>query len=259
MHSNDLSKVRRTLWRAADGLRANSTLSPSEALDTAMRLMEAHNPELKAVLPRGYKRLQKTTLTEMLRLFAPLPQDPDRRRLRADLRGLPVKLRQDRGTTGRRVLYAVLDGPPDRGGHRAVPRQGGRPRLRVGRHVRAVRQIRERHQGSATRELTVYGQEQKEVTVPLAQMDLALHGLSGDIRLGNSYYEDLHHAVGRFDSVMANPPFNVNGVDKDKLAGDLRFSTGCLTGCVPICGRARAVRLPDLPMTGQRFRLRPTP
>ncbi len=68
--------------------------------------------------------------------------------------------------------------------------------------------------------------EQKEGTVPLAKMNLALHGLSGDIRLGNSYYEDLHHAVGAFDFVMANPPFNVNGVDKDKLAGDPRFPFG---------------------------------
>ena len=84
----------------------------------------------------------------------------------------------------------------------------------------------ERHQGSATRELSVYGQEQKEVTVPLAKMNLALHGLSGDIRLGNSYYDDLHDAVGTFDFVMANPPFNVNGVDKDKLAGDPRFPFG---------------------------------
>ena len=66
----------------------------------------------------------------------------------------------------------------------------------------------------------MYGQEQKEVTVPLGRMNLALHGLSGDIRLGNSYYEDLHDAVGSFDFVMANPPFNVNGVDKAKLAGD---------------------------------------
>ncbi len=50
----------------------------------------------------------------------------------------------------------------------------------------------ERHQGSATADLSVFGQEQKEVTVPLAKMNLALHGLSGDIRLGNSYYDDLH-------------------------------------------------------------------
>jgi len=84
----------------------------------------------------------------------------------------------------------------------------------------------ERHAGSATRELSIYGQEQKEVTVPLARMNLALHGLSGDIRLGNIYYEDLHDSVGAFDFVMANPPFNVNGVDKDKLAGDPRYPYG---------------------------------
>ncbi len=84
----------------------------------------------------------------------------------------------------------------------------------------------ERHQGSAIRELSVYGQEQKEGTVPLARMNLALHGLSGDDRLGNSYYDDLHHSIGAFDFVMANPPFNVNGVDKDKLEGDNRIPFG---------------------------------
>jgi type I restriction enzyme M protein len=68
--------------------------------------------------------------------------------------------------------------------------------------------------------------EQKEGTVPLAKMNLALHGLSGDIRLANSYYEDPHRSVGTFDFVMANPPFNVDKVDKNKLAGDRRFLFG---------------------------------
>jgi type I restriction enzyme M protein len=84
----------------------------------------------------------------------------------------------------------------------------------------------EQHQGSAADALSVYGQEQKEVTVPLAKMNLALHGLSGEIGLGNSYYDDLHKSEGAFDFVMANPPFNVNGVDKDRLAGDPRFPFG---------------------------------
>ncbi|HUC13085.1 MAG TPA: N-6 DNA methylase, partial [Acidimicrobiales bacterium] len=84
----------------------------------------------------------------------------------------------------------------------------------------------ERHRGSASVELSVYGQEQKESTVPIAKMNLALHGLSGDIRLGNSYYDDLHHSTGSFDFVMANPPFNVNGVEKSKLEGDKRFPVG---------------------------------
>ncbi len=47
-----------------------------------------------------------------------------------------------------------------------------------------------------------------------------MHGLEGDIRHGgnvNSYYDDPHHAIGRFDFVLANPPFNVNAVDKERL------------------------------------------
>ncbi len=98
--------------------------------------------------------------------------------------------------------------------------------MRLGRLFVQCAKFVERHQGSPTRELSVFGQEQKEGTVPIAKMNLALHGLSGDIRLGNSYYDDLHHSTGAFDFVMANPPFNVNGVDKSKLEGDKRFPFG---------------------------------
>ena len=57
-------------------------------------------------------------------------------------------------------------------------------------------------------------------------MNLAVHGLAGDIREANTYYEDLHDSVGRFDFIMANPPFNVNKVDKAKLEDDPRFPFG---------------------------------
>jgi type I restriction enzyme M protein len=83
-----------------------------------------------------------------------------------------------------------------------------------------------RHSSSPARELSVYGIEYKEGTLPLAKMNLALHGLSGDIRLANSYYEDPHDSVDRFDFVMANPPFNVDKVDKEKIGGDQRFPFG---------------------------------
>ena len=53
-----------------------------------------------------------------------------------------------------------------------------------------------------------------------------MHGLSGDIREANTYYEDPHKVLGRFDFVMANPPFNVSGVDKDRLRDDRRFPLG---------------------------------
>jgi type I restriction enzyme M protein len=57
-------------------------------------------------------------------------------------------------------------------------------------------------------------------------MNLAVHGLEGDIKAGNTYYENLHNCVGRFDYVMANPPFNVSGVDKEVIEGDKRYPFG---------------------------------
>mgnify|MGYP001792396075 FL=1 len=55
---------------------------------------------------------------------------------------------------------------------------------------------------------------------------MAVHGLSGDIKQANTYYENVHECVGRFDFVMANPPFNVDGVDKDKIRDDPRYQFG---------------------------------
>jgi len=81
----------------------------------------------------------------------------------------------------------------------------------------------ERHRHSPGDELSIYGQEKTGETVRLARMNLAIHGLSGEIGEGNSYYDDLHSSVGRFDFVMANPPFNVDRIDKAKLEDDPRI------------------------------------
>lgn len=292
--SEDLAEVRRTLWKAADELRANSSLTPADyrspvlgiiflayaehrfeavrpeveakatarnpvgpdhyrarsvlylpvearlsalvqlpegddlgaAVDAAMKAVETANPELRDVLPRGYQRMAKSTLTELLRLFAPLP-----RSLSGDAFGLIYEdflssFAMAEGRLGGEfftpysIVRLIVEIIQPFHGKVLDPACGS-----GGMFVQCATFV-ERHTGSATRDLSIYGQEQKEVTVPLAKMNLALHGLSGDIRLGNSYYDDLHDAVGRFDFVMANPPFNVNGVDKSKLAGDKRFPFG---------------------------------
>ena len=57
-------------------------------------------------------------------------------------------------------------------------------------------------------------------------MNLAVHGLEGDIRQANSYYEDPHRCLDEFDFVMANPPFNVDRVDKERIKDDPRFPFG---------------------------------
>lgn len=66
--------------------------------------------------------------------------------------------------------------------------------------------------------VTFYGQEKADLNTKLAKMNLTVHGLEGKIYEGNTFYEDKHNLVGGADFVMANPPFNVDGVDKAKDA-----------------------------------------
>jgi type I restriction-modification system DNA methylase subunit len=70
------------------------------------------------------------------------------------------------------------------------------------------------HKQNPSAELAIYGVEKTDETGRLCRLNLAVHGLEGDIRDGgsvNSYYDDPHAAAGQFDFVLANPPFNVNG------------------------------------------------
>ena len=85
------------------------------------------------------------------------------------------------------------------------------------------------HLKNPYKEISIYGQEKADDTVRLCKMNLAIHGLSGDIRQGNTYYEDVFNMRGKFDFVMANPPFNVNNVDKEAIKGDLRYRLGLPT------------------------------
>jgi type I restriction enzyme M protein len=77
--------------------------------------------------------------------------------------------------------------------------------------------------------VTFYGHEKNETSAKLAQINLAVHGLQGTIRAGNeaiTYYKDPHEFVGKCDFVMANPPFNVDEVDAEKVKGDKRLPFG---------------------------------
>lgn len=197
-----------------------------KAIDDAMRSIEAANPDLRDVLPRGYQRIAKSTLSELLRLFAPLP-----RQLSGDAFGLIYEdfLSNFAASEGRlggefftpySIVRLIVEVIQPFHGRVYDPACGS-----GGMFVQCAKFV-QRHSSSPARELAVYGNEHKEGTLPLAKMNLALHGLSGDIRLANSYYEDPHDSVGKFDFVMANPPFNVDKVDKNKLAGDRRFPFG---------------------------------
>ena len=74
--------------------------------------------------------------------------------------------------------------------------------------------------------VTFYGQEKNPTTIRLAKMNLAVHGLEGNIQKGITYYEDHHEMLDKADFVMANPPFNVDEVDAGKVKNDPRLPFG---------------------------------
>ncbi len=84
----------------------------------------------------------------------------------------------------------------------------------------------ERHGKDTAHRVTFFGQEKTATTIRLAKMNLAVHGLEGDIREANTFYEDVHTLYDKCDFVMANPPFNVDMVDAEKVKDDRRLPFG---------------------------------
>ena len=97
-----------------------------------------------------------------------------------------------------------------------------------GMFVQSARFIRN-HQRNPEDDISIWGQEIMDETAHLCRMNLAVNGLTGNITIDNSLYGESHEHWGHFDFVMANPPFNVSGVDKTKIAGDSkRYTLGKL-------------------------------
>jgi len=95
-----------------------------------------------------------------------------------------------------------------------------------GMFVQAARYMHRHNAGTEhMMKFMCYGVEKEPDTVKLAKMNLLLNNVRGDIRQANSFYADPHNAVGRFDYVMTNPPFNVDEVVYEKVKDDPRFNT----------------------------------
>ncbi len=83
------------------------------------------------------------------------------------------------------------------------------------------------HEGGDTaKKVVFYGQEKNRDTIRLAKMNLAVHGLEGKIAEAITYYQDEHTLAGKCDFVMANPPFNVDLVDAERIKTDPRLPFG---------------------------------
>ena len=196
------------------------------AVNDAMAMIEEHNPDLKGVLPRDYGSFEKPVLVELLRLIGSIPDD-----IEGDAFGKIYEyfLGNFAMTEGHRggefftptsIVKLIVDVIEPFAGRVYDPACGS-----GGMFVQSARFVDE-HKGNGSTALSIYGQERVDDTVRLCKMNLAVQGLSGDVQSVNTYYEDPFGSVGKFDFVMANPPFNVNGVDKERIKDDPRFALG---------------------------------
>ena len=187
-------------------------------VNDAMRSIEKDNPHMAGVLPKGYQIFDSRLLAELLKTISTIPATLD-----GDAFGKIYEYFL--GT------FAMSEG--QKGGEFYTPTSIVKFMVEVlepfhgrildpacgsgGMFVQSARFV-SAHQKNPSDELSIHGQERVDATVRLARMNLAVHGLEGEIKQGNAYYEDLHQTTGKFDFLLANPPFNVSQVDKERLA-----------------------------------------
>ena len=189
-------------------------------VNAAMREVEKHNPRLAGVLPKTYNLFTGTLLKELLKKVSEIPASADFDafgRIYEYFLGEFARTEGQKGGefyTPASIVKLLTEVIEPFHGRILDPACGS-----GGMFVQSARFVAE-HQKNPAAELAICGVEKTDETGRLCRLNLAVHGLEGDIRHGgnvNSYYDDPHAATGQFDFVLANPPFNVNAVDKERL------------------------------------------
>jgi type I restriction enzyme M protein len=198
-------------------------------LNAAMEAVAEANPELSGVLPTGYAALPNSVLADLLRLLAPI-------KIEGDAYGMVFEY----------FMGEFASAYMEKGGEYFTPPSIVKliveiiepfygmildPACRSGGMFVHSAQFVRRHHKAPEKDLAIYGIEKMPDTLKLCRLNLAVHGLSGDIREANTYYDDPHRLVGKFDFLMSNPPFNQSDFDRTRLldkAGhvDARFPLG---------------------------------
>jgi type I restriction enzyme M protein len=186
-------------------------------VNAAMRDIEKHNPQLAGVLPKTYNLFTSTLLKELLKRVSEIPASLDYDAFGRIYEYFLGEFAMSEGQGGGefytpasivKLIVEVLE--PYHGRVLDPACRSG------GMFVQSARFVAE-HKKNPAAELSIHGQEKVAETARLCRMNLAIHGLEGDVKEAISYYDDPHDATGRFDFVLANPPFNVNAVDKERL------------------------------------------
>jgi type I restriction enzyme M protein len=190
-----------------------------EAIDNAMKLIEDEYDNLKGVLPKNFSIFSKDLLRELLRIF----NKEVLQKAEGDLFGkiyeyflgkFAMTGAQEGGEffTPMSLVQTIVNIIEPDHGIVFDPACGS-----AGMFVQTGYFIESEGLKPAEK-VTFYGQEKADINTKLAKMNLTVHGLEGNIQEGNTFYEDKQNMVGKADFVMANPPFNVDGVDKAKDA-----------------------------------------
>ncbi len=198
----------------------------------AMEKIEEENPRMAGVLPKDvYGGLvpeeEPELLSRIVRVFKDIPEN-----ISIDLFGeiyeyflgnFALSEGKDGGTfytPATVVQYMVEVLQPTSGDKQFLDPACGSG----GMFVQAARYMHKHNKGDETRNYMCYGVEKEPDTVKLAKMNLLLNNVRGQITEANSFYSDPYNAYGRFDYVMANPPFNVDEVVLEKVENDKRFN-----------------------------------
>lgn len=200
----------------------------------AMEAIEDENPKMAGVLPKEiYAQLvpkeEPELLSKIVRIFKDIPEN-----CTVDIFGeiyeyflgnFALEEGKNGGTfytpaTVVRYMVEVIN--PEPGDKKFLDPACGSG----GMFVQAARYMHNHNAIEAEQmKFRCYGVEKETDTVKLAKMNLLLNNVRGEITEANSYYADPYNAFGAFDYVMANPPFNVDEVVVEKVAGDPRFNT----------------------------------
>ena len=170
-----------------------------QAITDAMKAIEAENPQVNGVLPKTYNRLEKSTLIELLRIMEQIPME-----IEGDAFGKIYEYFLGN--------FAMTEG--QRGGEFFTPTSlvkliveiiqpfQGRildPACGSGGMFVQSAEFVHNHKKNGNGQISIHGIERVAETIRLCKMNLAVHGLEGDIRQANSYYEDPHKSLGKFE------------------------------------------------------------
>jgi type I restriction enzyme M protein len=214
-------------------LQLPSGASLGGALAAAMNAIEADFPPLSGSLPKDYDRFDNKLLENLLRCFdsqalRTATGDVFGRIYEYFLMKFAMQGAQDNGeffTPPSLVQTLVNVIEPDHGVVSDLACGS------AGMFVQSSHFI-EQEGFETMKRVTFYGQEKTPTTIRLAKMNLAVHGLEGDIQEANTFYEDKHRLQdgrplwGNVDFMMANPPFNVDKVDAESIKTDRRLPFG---------------------------------